>query len=72
MGDSIVLNDELVLSQFVQDVAVLGLDGGRDQDDVRLRPERVALVVCCRRILRCSDGGADNKGREELPHRFQV
>ena len=81
LRNTIVLDDELVRLQGVDDLSVLGLDGGRDQHDVRLRPERVALVVSrrdwsrsgwvyrrgCGRILR-HGGSAEEQDGEEEPH----
>ena len=68
MRNSVVLHDELVLLQRVEDVPALGLHGSRDQHDVRLRPERVALIAGCGRVLRHGDSCVEEQDGEERPH----
>jgi hypothetical protein len=71
LPNSIVFNDKLVLLEAVEHVAVLGLNGGGDQDDIGLGFEGVALVAGWRRVLRGSDGGARQNGEEKSPHRHK-
>jgi hypothetical protein len=76
LRDAVVFDDELILPEGVDDVAVFGLHGGGDKDDVGLGAQGEGLILRGRGIgggLRGEDGRAEGEqgDGEEGPHGFK-